>query len=1204
MERDKRPIEWGYRRFIVSLFVVMALFSIIRIANAASLYVNPNNVNCPAASGNVYCTISEAINAASNSDVISIAPGIYEESLVISSGTSRSLTIRGSGISHTFIKSTTRGFLVNENLSIGNLTIDGVGPPKSGTGGGVYIANNAIVDINNVVVSNNHGGAGGGIAVISGSLTLHRVAVVNNTAEILAPNTSSPASAGGGIYVAAGASLTAVNSAIVGNYANIGITPQSPGPPYQYSGGFAAGIYNLGTSKLINTTVRGNIALATDIAGGGITNGNDQTAATLDLYNVTISGNSATIGGGGVYNVNGTVNVRNSIIAENTDDGTATNCGGNSFFSLDNNLIGVSTGCDNTVFPISTNDHKDVSATQLSFLPFPGNGTAFDNIPIFLTYGLSVNSIALDAVGVNSCLDQNNSQLTTDQRGVARPFDGDNNGSSLCDIGAYELVQDIMVYPAQQITYEDQGSSTLYVALAAPPTQTVQVNINSQDSSEGTIATPILSFNSTDWSTPKPVQIDVQNDGILDGDQTYSINLTASGISVQPKSVSITNMDTVVAPGLIVKPTSIDIREGGAPASVSIRLTTPPTAGSVVNLSIDNDRTGLDQQEIISPSTLSFNDTNWNSPQTITVTAVDDILIDGDLYYNLVVAVANSTDSAYATIPNTNISVINRDNDVPTGNPGVTFSPSPGSGLATSESGGQVTINVVLNSMPSADVTINFVSNDPNEGLIQVGQNQQQSAQLVFTRQNWNMPQSITVVGVDDNYVDGGRNYSILTEISSLDVSYSAYNPADIPITNNDDDNPELAIIPITGLTTSESGTSATFQVQLAKPPAPTTQVALSVVAQPPSPGLPLEGSITLPATQLIFDSVNYNVPQTVTVTGIDDNIIDCSKTYNVVISIDGVKTTSGPYLNSGLTGMVSVTNTDNDVTSTPQIVFSKTQLNTSENGTADSFNVCLTTQPSAPVTIHMAIPQTAANEGAFSGNVLSQDLIIDQNNWTEVQTVTVTGIDDAVADGPQTYQLEISPPVSNDSNYNNQTISVISVTNADNEEACTSSPNPFAAGLCTDTILIETTESGGSGEFRVKLTRQPTNSVIVKITITDPTEGQIFDPANGRISMQRLTFYQYNWNIEQTVTIIGVDDTEDDGNITYQLQLDTSESFAPEYQNIDLPNITVINRDNDRAKPNDPNAGGALDPGMLWLLLAFFIIRLRYRLSGRHHAD
>ena len=63
--------------------------------------------------------------------------------------------------------------------------------------------------------------------------------------------------------------------------------------------------------------------------------------------------------------------------------------------------------------------------------------------------------------------------------------------------------------------------------------------------------------------------------------------------------------------------------------------------------------------------------------------------------------------------------------------------------LTTTEAGGPATFTVVLNSRPTASVTIPLVSSMPDEGTVT-------PASLTFTTMNWNAPQTVTVTGVDD----------------------------------------------------------------------------------------------------------------------------------------------------------------------------------------------------------------------------------------------------------------------------------------------------------------------------------------------------------------------------------------------------------------------------------------------------------------------
>ena len=57
-------------------------------------------------------------------------------------------------------------------------------------------------------------------------------------------------------------------------------------------------------------------------------------------------------------------------------------------------------------------------------------------------------------------------------------------------------------------------------------------------------------------------------------------------------------------------------------------------------------------------------------------------------------------------------------------------------------------LHVVLNTQPTANVTIALSSSDPAEGTVI-------PASLVFTSANWNVAQTVTVTGVDDAVVDG-----------------------------------------------------------------------------------------------------------------------------------------------------------------------------------------------------------------------------------------------------------------------------------------------------------------------------------------------------------------------------------------------------------------------------------------------------------------
>ena len=101
----------------------------------------------------------------------------------------------------------------------------------------------------------------------------------------------------------------------------------------------------------------------------------------------------------------------------------------------DNNLFGDSSQSNNTAFSGFTPGVNDINATSdginvaLTDILDP---TLVDNGGSTLTHALVAGSPAIDA-GSNPL------GLTSDQRGLDREFDGDENGTAIADIGAFEL---------------------------------------------------------------------------------------------------------------------------------------------------------------------------------------------------------------------------------------------------------------------------------------------------------------------------------------------------------------------------------------------------------------------------------------------------------------------------------------------------------------------------------------------------------------------------------------------------------------------------------------------------------------------------------------------------------------------------------------------------------------------------------------------
>jgi hypothetical protein len=419
---------------------------------------------CP--SGCDYSSIQAAVDAAAVGDTILIGAGTYQENVEVYKG----LTLSGTGPELTVIDGnnaagvlwteaypneaapngiTLSGVTVQNGASIdgagitnfGHLTLDnsrivnntavqragGIwnqgtltvtnsliahNSAGSSAGGGLYQQFGGQTTLmNSVVADNTAGSQGGGIYIGTGNFFMNGVTVANNRAESSGP-------AGGGIFLLTSEPVTIMSSTLHGNQAN------------DNGGGLSTGVTPV---TIINTTISGNMAVSH--SGGGLHFFN---VAEVTLNNVTITQNSAgagASGGGGISQFgSAVVTTQNTIIAGNeAPDGLAPDCIG-VFVSQGHNLIGVNQSC--TGFVDSVNGDQVGSAVaplDPRLAPLGWNGGAT------MTHALLSGSPAIDAGNPAAPGSGGPACAATDQRGLARPIDGNGDGMAQCDIGAFEV---------------------------------------------------------------------------------------------------------------------------------------------------------------------------------------------------------------------------------------------------------------------------------------------------------------------------------------------------------------------------------------------------------------------------------------------------------------------------------------------------------------------------------------------------------------------------------------------------------------------------------------------------------------------------------------------------------------------------------------------------------------------------------------------
>src|SRR5207249_10013001 len=126
-------------------------------------------------------------------------------------------------------------------------------------------------------------------------------------------------------------------------------------------------------------------------------------------------------------------------------------------------------------------------------------------------------------------------------------------------------------------------------------------------------------------------------------------------------------------------------------------------------------------------------------------------------------------------------------------------------------------------------------------------------------------------------------------------------NAYDLSASTTDNDTVGITVNTTSGFTTTEAVCTASFTVLL------TTLSPYTTLFRSSSSNT-AEGTVS--ASSLTFTAANWNVAQTVTVTGADEFIDDGDTAYTIVT---GAATTADATYNGFNASDVSVTNTDND---------------------------------------------------------------------------------------------------------------------------------------------------------------------------------------------------------------------------------------------------------------------------------------------------
>lgn len=479
----------------------------------------------------------------------------------------------------------------------------------------------------------------------------------------------------------------------------------------------------------------------------------------------------------------------------------------------------------------------------------------------------------------------------------------------------------------------DAATATVFkVHLASRPNSPVTIVLSSSDSSEGCVsklgpdAVPYacsanpetaLRFLPNDpvgllrftefgvftqqsrWDVDQSVEVKSFNDDLEDGAISFAIvtgvfqSQDPSFGGLEVSDVPVRNDDDDTTRFLFSTTSLATTEDPGDAATFSVHLSRPPPSGTQITFAV---QTTDASEGTVSPASLTFNSTNWNTPHVVTVTPEDDADLGGTHVYAIVTGVATESGgpaSGFAGIDPNDVIITQATND---------DDPTPADAAIIVEASGVTTtedqldaetsnqFTVVLNRQPTANVDVPLATSS-TEGCIVSGNACTVARTLRFTTQNWFQPQTVTVRGRNDTFNDGNTVYTIeVRPAQSTDTDYNGKDASDVGVTNLNDF-ADISVSAVLGKETREGpplGDTGVRSFTVVLNQKPTFDVVLPLSVSSPSEARIESPSscnfISPPRPCLSFTPTSWNVPQTVLVGGLDDGRVDGNLRYTIVL--------------------------------------------------------------------------------------------------------------------------------------------------------------------------------------------------------------------------------------------------------------------------------------------------------------------------------
>ena len=696
--------------------------------------------------------------------------------------------------------------------------------------------------------------------------------------------------------------------------------------------------------------------------------------------------------------------------------------------------VGEGAGSASLTVSLSAASGKEVTVDYATADGTAASGSDYTAASGTLTFSAGDTSKTLTVSITDDSVDESNETFTVGLSSPSNATLGSTDSSTVTieDDDAASARVDLSISPAS--IREDAGATTMRVtgtldAAARTDSTSVSVSVGGQAAT--------LTIAAEQTSGYVDVSFTPANNTLDEPDRSVSVTGSAAGLTVTDTSFTVEDDDD--PPTVSLSSSTEAVGEGAGSVSLTVSLSAASGKEVTVDYATADGTAASGSDYTADSDTLTFSAGDMS--KTLTVSITDDSVDESNETFTVSLsspsnAALGSTDSSTVTI---------EDDDA---SPTVTLALSPDS---IGEDGGVSTVTASLSHASSAATAVT-VSATPVSPAV-AGDFTQSGTTLTIAAGDTSSTGTVTLTAV--NNAVHAPDKSVTVSATASNTQGVAADPADVTLTIEEDDSSVSVSFSAATYEAAEGGSAADVTVSLSAAPGREVVIPIAAAAQ--------GGATAQGETGADYSGIPANVTfaatdmsKSFTVTAADDDIDDDGE--SVALSFGALP----EGVAAGSRATASVTLADDDVRG---VTVSVSDLSLYEGG-SDTYTVVLTSQPTADVTVDLAV---AAGVAEVDVSATPGQLTFKAEDWEKAQTVTVEARSDSDAGSGQ---ARVTHDVDG-GDYGSHSVTAADVTVWVNDDDVTVS---FSAAT------YEATEGGSAADVTVSLNAAPGREVVVPI--------------------------------------------------------------------------------------------------------------------------